>query len=261
MRGLLPLWRGRDQSHVLNNGRDHLLLAFILTGLMKCLSFGISLQFPFLVASLMAAETVKAEEVSTAKAVGNGLIQGPYATLGVSVGFGTGFSVLDPASSAFTNESFKTSTTPGPNLALGYGLGQGWRVETEYIGYYSQASNYFTFNGQSSQSNGDQVATSVVQFNVLKDIETHAGLTPYLGVGIGFASTQYNVQDGSVTGTTFAGQAKVGVSYAISKVASAYLGYRIMGIGGTTSLSFWSEQTTTKSRLQQGLDAGIRIKL
>jgi hypothetical protein len=209
----------------------------------------------------LAAGTVKADEASTAKADGNGFIQGPYASLGVSVGFGTGISVLDPASSAYTNEFFKTSTTLGPNLGLGYGFGQGWRVEAEYIGYYSRASNYYTLNGQSSQSNGDQVATNIVQFNLLKDLKTGSRLTPYLGLGIGFASTQYNVQDGSVTGATFAGQGKVGVSYAISKAASAYLGYRIIGIGGNTTLSFWSDETKSGNRLQQGLDAGIRIKL
>ncbi len=148
-----------------------------------------------------------------------------------------------------------------PNLALGYGFGQGWRVEAEYIGYYSPASNFFTLNGQASQVNGNQIATNAIQFNVLKDIRTGSSFSPYIGGGVGFASSQYNVQEGSVTGTTFAGQGKVGVSYAINKATSAYVGYRIMGIGGNTTLSFLGDKPTTGSRLQQGLDAGIRIKL
>jgi len=253
--------RGRVPSHDLHRCLDALILVFIVTGPMKCISVVASLRFPLLAAALMASGAVNAEDASTGKAVDNGFTQGPYASLGASVGFGTGISIILPASSAYSNESFKTSTTLGPNVALGYGFGQGWRVEAEYIGYYSPATNYFTLNGQASQANGSQIATNAVQFNVLKDIGTGSRFTPYIGGGVGFASSQYNVQEGSVTGTTFAGQGKIGVSYAINKAASAYVGYRIMGIGGNTTFSIWSDKPTTGSRLQQGLDAGIRIKL
>jgi opacity protein-like surface antigen len=203
----------------------------------------------------------QADEVIAKPASDSGYTQGFYAALGLSVGFGTRAPIVDSSDSSFSNEYWTTSTTLGPNVGVGYGFGQGWRAELEYLGYYPQATNHYTRNGRAAQVSGNQVATNAVQLNLLKDIATGSKFTPYIGGGVGFASSQYNVQEGSVSGTDFAGQGKVGVSYAISKTTSAYLGYRIMGIGGGTRLTFWSDQPRTGSRLQQGLDAGIRIKL
>lgn len=202
-----------------------------------------------------------ADEVTAKQAIDTRYTTGFYAAVGLSVGFGTRAPIIDSSDAAFSNESWKTSTTLGPNVGIGYGFGQGWRTELEYLGYYPQATNYYSRNGRSAQVSGNQVATNAVQLNLLKDIATGSKFTPYIGGGVGFASSQYNVQEGSVSGTDFAGQGKLGVSYAISKTTSAYLGYRIMGIGGGTRLTFWSDQPRTGSRLQQGLDAGIRIKL
>jgi hypothetical protein len=76
------VWRGRDPIHDLHRCLDALILVFIVTGSMKCISVVSSLRFPLLAAALLAPGAVNAEEPSTAKAVDNGFTQGPYASLG-----------------------------------------------------------------------------------------------------------------------------------------------------------------------------------
>ncbi|MCP9774878.1 outer membrane beta-barrel protein [Cyanobium sp. WAJ14-Wanaka] len=196
-----------------------------------------------------------------AEAVDPALKPGVYGSLGIGVGFGSSIGINDPSTSAFSNESFKTSTTVGPNVAIGYVFPGAWRVEAEYLGLFASATDSFTYNGQPGSISGNRISTNAVQFNVIKDIPTGSKFVPYIGGGIGFASTHYGVADGSTTGTTFAGQGKVGVSYVLSKNTSIYLGYRIIGIGGGTDLSFYDDSPTTKSRIQQGLDAGFRFRL
>lgn len=187
---------------------------------------------------------------------------GIYTAIGIGVGFGSSIGIDDAPSSAFSNETFTTNTTVGPNVAVGYAFPGAWRAEVEYLGLFAGATNTFTESGKRLSASGYQVATNAVQFNLLKDIPTGSRFTPYIGGGLGFAATQYNVPDaGSATGTTFAGQGKVGVAYALSPSTSVYLGYRIMGIGGGTDLSFFSDQPTTKTRVQQSLDAGFRFRL
>ena len=120
--------------------------------------------------------------------------------------------------------------------------------------FYPQATNDVTENGQFRQLSGNQVATNAIQFNVFKDIPLGSRLTPYIGGGIAFATSQYNVVGGSATGTTFAGQGKVGLSYAVSPITS-------VGISGGTTLSFWSDRPITGAKVQQSLDAGVRFGL
>lgn len=148
-----------------------------------------------------------------------------------------------------------------PSLAVGYSFAGDWRAEAEYVGFYSQASNVVIENGQHRQLSGNQVATNAIQFNVYKDIPLGSRFMPFIGGGIGFATSQYSVVGGSATATTFAGQGKAGLSYAVSPTTSVYLGYRILGIAGGTTLSFWADRPITGARIQQSLDAGVRFGL
>ena len=95
---------------------------------------------------------------------------------------------------------------------------------------------------------------------IIKDIPTNSKITPYIGGGVGFASSRYSVPEGSQTATTFAGQAKVGISYAASPNTDIYFGYRLLSIAGGTSLDFWSDKPTTKTRIQHSLDLGVRYR-
>ena len=52
-----------------------------------------------------------------------GYTQGFYAAVGLSVGFGKRALIVDSSDSAFSNEYWKTSTTLGPNVGVGYGFG------------------------------------------------------------------------------------------------------------------------------------------
>lgn len=185
--------------------------------------------------------------------------QGIYTSIGLAVGFGARTPIDNAPTSPSSNESFQASTVLAPNLAVGYSFAGAWRAEAEYVGFYSQASNDVTENGQFRQLSGNQVATNAIQFNLLKDISLGSRLTPYIGGGIGFATSQYSVIEGSATGTTFAGQGKVGLSYAVSPTTSMVLGYRILGIAGGTTLSFWPDRPTTGARVQQSLDVGVRF--
>lgn len=96
--------------------------------------------------------------------------QGFYASTGLAVGFGARTPIDNAPSSPFSNESFQASTVLAPSLAVGYSFAGDWRAEADYAGFYSQASNIVIENGQFCQLSGNQVATNVLQFSVLKDI-------------------------------------------------------------------------------------------
>lgn len=104
--------------------------------------------------------------------------QGFYASTGLTVGFGARTPIDNAPTSPSSNESFQTSTVLAPNLALGYSFGGAWRAEAEYVGFYPQATNDVTENGQFRQLSGNQVATNAIQFNVFKDIPLGSRLTP-----------------------------------------------------------------------------------
>ena len=164
-----------------------------------------------------------------------------------------------------SDESYQINKTIGPNIAIGYIFPGAWRLEGEYLGLYPTATNKFKILGRKNWNDGDQVATNLVQLNVIKDIKINSKFTPYIGGGLGFAFSQYNVMNGvhkgSASGTTFAGQGKAGISYELSKDTSFYLGYRIVWINGGNTIDVWSDNPKTGDHLQQSVDAGIRIRL
>ena len=108
---------------------------------------------------------------------------------------------------------------------------------------------------------GNQVSTSLIQLNLIKGISTGSRFMPYIGGGLGIAANRYTTPQSSASGTTFAGQGKAGISYAISKATNLDLGYRIVGIGGGTSLTFWGDRPTTANRVQQSVDLTLRVGL
>ena len=104
-----------------------------------------------------------------------------------------------------------------------------------------------------------------MQLNVIKDIKINSKFTPYIGGGLGFVFSQYNVMNGihkgSASGKAIAGHGKAGISYEISKDTSSCLGYRIVWINGGNTIDVWSDKPKTEDHLQQSVDAGIRIRL
>lgn len=185
---------------------------------------------------------------------------GFYTSVGISVGIEGSVPINDPTNSAFSNESFQTDPTIAPNAAIGYSFPGAWRAELEYVGFFADSTNKFTLDGIDYSVGGGKVDTNAVQINIIKDIPTNSKITPYIGGGVGFASSRYSVPEGSQTGTTFAGQAKVGISYAASPNTDIYFGYRLLSIAGGTSLDFWSDNPTTKTRIQHSLDLGVRYR-
>ena len=193
--------------------------------------------------------------------------RGFYTSLGLSIGLTSNVPLESTNNSApwISDESYQINKTIGPNIATGYIFPGAWRLKGKYLGLYPTATNKFKILGRKTWNDGDQVATNLVQLNVIKDIKTNSKFTPYIGGGLGFAFSQYNVMNGahkgSASGTTFAGQGKAGISYELSKDTSFYLGYRIVWINGGNTIDVWSDKPKTEDHLQQSVDAGIRIRL
>ena len=192
---------------------------------------------------------------------------GFYTSLGVSIGLTSNMSLESTNDSApqISDESYQINKTIWPNIAIGYIFPGAQRLEGEYLGLYPTATNKFKILGRKTWNDGDQVATNLAQLNVIKDIKTNSKFTPYIGGGLGFAFSQYNVMNGvhkgSASGTTFASQCKAGISYELSKDTSFYLGYRIVWINGGNTIDVWSDNPKTGDHLQQSVDAGISIRL
>ncbi len=190
-----------------------------------------------------------------------------YTSLGLSIGLISNISLESTNNSApwISGESYQINKTIGPNIAIGYIFPGAWSLEGEYLGLYPTATNKFKISERKTWNNGDQVATNLVQLNVIKDIKINSKFTPYIGGGLGFVFSQYNVMNGihkgSASGTTIAGHGKAGISYEISKDTSSCLGYRIVWINGGNTIDVWSDKPKTEDHLQQSVDAGIRIRL
>jgi opacity protein-like surface antigen len=186
---------------------------------------------------------------------------GFYGALGIGVGLNSTIPLNNGTGSPYTDETFKTQTNVGPNVALGYAFPGAWRAEAEYLGLFTDFNDNFLLSGVGRESVPNlRTNANIFQFNLVKDIPTRSKFTPYVGLGVGFASIGFSDSiAGSTTGTTFAGQGKLGISYKISRNTSAYLGYRILGIGGGTSIDYYFDNPTTKTNIQQAMDLGFRF--
>ena len=184
-----------------------------------------------------------------------------YASFGVSVGFENSVPVRVPSNSPYSNESFESKQSVAPNVAIGKSFSGAWRAEVEYVGYFADTALKATYADVNYKKGGYMIDTNAFFFNIFKDFPTNTKFTPYIGLGIGPAFTRYSTPAvGSESGTSFAGQGKVGISYSASPKTDIYVGYRILGLTGGTKLGFWSDKPTTESSFQQSLDAGIRYK-
>jgi opacity protein-like surface antigen len=211
-------------------------------------------------ASVLLFTTTHHANAEEQKPVAKPAATGFYTSVGISVGIEGSVPINDPSNSAFSNESFQTDPTIAPNAAIGYSFPGAWRAELEYVGFFADSTNKFTLGGIDYSVGGGKVDTNAAQINIIKDIPTNSKITPYIGGGVGFASSRYSVPEGSQTGTTFAGQAKVGISYTANPNTDIYFGYRLLSIAGGTSLDFWSDKPTTKTRIQHSLDLGVRYR-
>jgi outer membrane protein OmpA-like peptidoglycan-associated protein len=150
-------------------------------------------------------------------------VTGPYVSLGAGPQWLNNAKTTGPIGST----TYRFDTGPAVVGALGYGLGNGFRVEGE-IGY--RDSN--VKNAKSGSASGDISAWDFMG-NALYDFNLGWPVTPYLGAGIGMARVSANnvtVPGSTVqvrdTDTEFAYQGIAGVAYAINQNLKLDVGYR-----------------------------------
>jgi outer membrane protein OmpA-like peptidoglycan-associated protein len=150
------------------------------------------------------------------------------ATTGFYIGGAGGVNWLQDADvqGGAVNSEAEFKTGWGAVGALGYGLGNGVRLEFE-AGYRNNDID----KTSSGNGTGDASALSFMG-NVLYDIQTGTPFTPYVGVGVGYARTRLN--DAAAFSNTrvddkdwnFAYQGIVGVAYSIIPALKLTLDYR-----------------------------------
>ncbi|HTY69704.1 MAG TPA: outer membrane beta-barrel protein [Alphaproteobacteria bacterium] len=164
-------------------------------------------------------------------------------TTGPYVSLGAGAQWLEDAKTrnAALNTKYKFDVGPAVIGALGYGLGNGFRVEGE-IGYRD-----------SSVKSGSGSAKALdFMGNALYDFHMGWPVTPYVGGGIGFARVNFDgvgiptppggrIDD---TDSQFAYQGLAGVAYAINQNLKLDVGYRYFA---TTNPHFKSSVGTVGS--------------
>ena len=165
-------------------------------------------------------------------------VDGPYVNLGVGGTVLTHTTINDYSLPAFgtnfghgTAGDIRTGAAPMGGAALGWGFGQGLRIEIE--GDYRE-NPLHSFGGQSAAGSLRQEGAFVNafwDFNGIAD-SLVPGLSPYVGVGAGYDFVHF--ENGAVTGGTglgsnfllstaasdggFAAQAMVGLAYDIAAV-------------------------------------------
>jgi len=111
----------------------------------------------------------------------------------------------------------------GVGAAAGYAMGNGVRVEGE---------TFYTTNdlGGFKDLGVEDVKLQHMGFfaNVLYDIPMSGSFQPYVGGGVGYGSTTFNVDSNEQHDQGAAWQLKAGVSYPLNDSLSLDLGYRYM---------------------------------
>jgi len=164
--------------------------------------------------------------------------------------------------------TLKGNTPLGGGVAVeagvGYDFGNNIRAELSYLfNNASMSATGFTlntnlagdqYNGTINANTSGSVNTNSVMLSGYYDIPTKSKFTPYVGAGIGYTSVRvpaqnrvggsYNINGESGTdgwidwaggsGSAFGYQAKVGVSYAVSKPADVFLEGTYQGNTSTT---------------------------
>jgi opacity protein-like surface antigen len=177
-------------------------------------------------------------------------------------------------------------------IGYGFGLGAGYKLNSflrfditaDYLDPFKYSSLYNCGTGCS-----ESFKTNVWRWdglaNAYVDLGEWAGLTPYVGAGVGFAGTH---QDGSIgyDGGTFplsfidpktgalitngllpshtsyqlAWAGMIGVSYAFAPHAILDVGYRYLDLGRTT-ISLFPLATATKELTSQQVRIGLRYMI
>lgn len=148
------------------------------------------------------------------------------------------------------------STDPGFGLAAvaGYRLGTGLRLEGE-IAYRQNDLDEISLEGLGTAAvDGDATALAVMG-NLFYDFATGTPVTPYLGLGVGFARIAVDSADLDVddSDTVFAYQVKVGLLAPVTP--------RLALVGGYTyfATSDPKIEATTAEYRAHTLDVGLRI--
>ncbi len=147
---------------------------------------------------------------------------------------------------AFVGDSTGVASTTNNDITVSFDTGFGlsaavgrrfsnFRLEAE-LGYGSSDADQETSSGVTNAKNGTGTTWSVMA-NGLYDINMDSNWIPYVGLGIGYAtvnldldaSTNFNSIDDS--DATFAFQALTGVNYRISEQTALGLGYRYFRMG------------------------------
>jgi len=166
---------------------------------------------------------------------------------GVYVGGGAGVNIMqdENVKAAGTSGQLQSHVGPAVDLSLGYGLGNGLRMEVEgdyRANSFNGASGGFVAGGGREQKYG-------VMGNVLYDFTGFSMIQPYVGVGAGYQwakesglhVTSLVVNDAAATNTEgkFAYQAIVGAAIPVAGAPGLAFtaDYRFMGLVGNRSYS------------------------
>jgi OOP family OmpA-OmpF porin len=177
---------------------------------------------------------------------------------GLYVGAGAGVNYLQPesasASGAFSGSGkFQSSIGPTGVLSLGWGFGNGLRVEAEGNYMRNQFNHATGFNGAITQS-GDGWQKFGGMVNGFYDFTTISPwVVPFVGVGVGYEAEnlhggtafgpQYSnliLYISSKTVSSFAYQAMIGAAFPISGAPGLAITteYRFLGLAGDRSLPY-----------------------
>lgn len=134
--------------------------------------------------------------------------------------------LIDPANDTIANSATTFDNGTMGALAIGMGLWDDWRLEGEIS---RRAAEVDRVGGNAGS--GEGLATSLMG-NLIYDIKTDTGLTPYLGAGLGVSLGELNgarsyngaaIDDSDVVPAL---QGIAGVSYAIDDSLSLFADYR-----------------------------------
>jgi opacity protein-like surface antigen len=193
--------------------------------------------------------------------------KGVYVTAGVGGGWTSSPSVDYTESGTILGIPYSGTASGTSNLGggvavdagLGYDFGNSTRAEltyvlgsyavgnTPYAGNVTAAGFNFPFNG--TISSAGNVSTNSIMLSGYYDFKNKSKLTPYIGAGIGYTNVNIPTMPASATingisvnnltvdggnGSAFGYQAKIGVSYSVSKPADLFAEAIYQGNTGVT---------------------------
>ena len=140
-------------------------------------------------------------------------------------------------SNAFNQANLGLDSTAQWSIAGGY-QSKNYRTELE-LSYSSFGVNKGILNSESFPLSGN-VSTTSVLVNGYYDIPTGSKFRPYLGAGFGAGIISGKIKDQGQeadlgTGSSFAYQGKVGLSYEVVKKGNAFVEFKYIGISSYKS--------------------------